>query len=977
MDVRDIKTIITKHAFWFVVTALLFGSLAALSLHLSQQANSISLIWYANAASGVAFAIAAKRFWPTMVAAMIISNFVVDYLFGTPLSVSVTFIPGNLVEALLIGYLIHLWFRSDPAQTSIQTTLERLAVLFIAPALIGASLGAVAATTQFQTPYGTAWFSWAVSSLFGNITIIPLGLEVLRKHLRDDKVRLISASDLAIAMVFLVLALLAFSFMPYPFVYAASCLLAVALLTHKAELSIIVVPFSIGLVALVAYGHHEPAYSNFELAESLFYLPMAIIVAMALLLSSVLRAHNSAIRQLEVNSSRFRSLYERTPVPLHSMDINDELIVVSDGWLDLLGYERSDVVGKRALDFFTAESAEYAVSHVFPEFKRHGIVKNVPYRMIRKDGTIIHVEVSSIWEYDQHNKPFRTLAAIRDVTNETLLSDQLARDRDLIQVTLDSIADGVITTDIRGKITYMNPVAEQLLGVKHQAAAGKDFDAVVEIFNEVTSEPYHDLISSSLRQRRKRELSEFAAIRDRQHRVRAIQTTIAPIINQKGLLHGAVMIFQDVTEFRANVQHMQYLAQTDTLTRLPNRVKLLDQLADACKRAAQGRYHCALLYMDLDNFKSINDSLGHSIGDELLNVIAARLRSNVRNGDTVARLGGDEFVILLGATSDRSVIDSICQKVIREVNRPIQLHNHVLEASVSIGITLCPEDSEDAETLLRQAESAMYVAKKQVRNGFHYFSEAIAAEIRSKFDAEQKIRYAIQNQLFTLHYQPIVQATDNAIVAYEALCRWQPEAELDLTTSEIIHIAEESRLIVPLGYQLLELACATIHSLPKVFAEGNVRLTFNVSAIQLNEADFVDNLLSILNDYDVRPDQFIFELTETALMVNPTESLQTLQRLQDLGAEAAIDDFGTGYSSLSYLANLPATMIKIDKSFTSAESLNVQSNIEMVKAIISIANTMNLQVVAEGVESQAQAEQLAELGCTLLQGFHCGKPASF
>ncbi|PTB89108.1 hypothetical protein C9927_02470, partial [Pseudidiomarina aestuarii] len=169
------------------------------------------------------------------------------------------------------------------------------------------------------------------------------------------------------------------------------------------------------------------------------------------------------------------------------------------------------------------------------------------------------------------------------------------------------------------------------------------------------------------------------------------------------------MIFQDVTEFRANVQHMQYLAQTDTLTRLPNRVKLLDQLADACKRAAQGRYHCALLYMDLDNFKSINDSLGHSIGDELLNVIAARLRSNVRNGDTVARLGGDEFVILLGATSDRSVIDSICQKVIREVNRPIQLHNHVLEASVSIGITLCPEDSEDAETLLRQAESAMYV----------------------------------------------------------------------------------------------------------------------------------------------------------------------------------------------------------------------------------------------------------------------------
>lgn len=237
MDVRDIKTIITKHAFWFVVTALLFGSLAALSLHLSQQANSISLIWYANAASGVAFAIAAKRFWPTMVAAMIISNFAVDYLFGTPLSVSVTFIPGNLVEALLIGYLIHLWFRSDPAQTSIQTTLERLAVLFIAPALIGASLGAVAATTQFQTPYGTAWFSWAVSSLFGNITIIPLGLEVLRKHLRDDKVRLISATGLAIATVFLVLALLAFSFMPYPFVYAASCLLAVALLTQGRTLS--------------------------------------------------------------------------------------------------------------------------------------------------------------------------------------------------------------------------------------------------------------------------------------------------------------------------------------------------------------------------------------------------------------------------------------------------------------------------------------------------------------------------------------------------------------------------------------------------------------------------------------------------------------------------------------------------------------------------------------------------------------------
>lgn len=973
---RDTNNIIKKHAFWFVVTAFLFSGLAALSLYLSSQSNSISLIWYANAATGVAFAIAAKRFWPTMIAAMLAGNFCVDALFHTPFLVSITFVPGNLVEALLIGYLIHRWFRVDPAQVPIQATLERLAVLFVAPALIGASLGAIAATTQFETPYGSAWFSWAVSSLFGNITIIPLGLELLRKSRREDKVRLFSHGDLAIASGCLVLALLAFSFMPYPFVYAASCLLAVALFTKKAELSMIVVPFSIGLVALVAFGFHSPAYSDFELAESLFYLPMAIIVAMALLLSSVLRAHNSAIRQLETNSARFRALYERTPVPLHSVDVNNNLIVVSDGWLDLLGYQRNEVIGKRSLDFFTAESAEYAINQVFPEFKKSGMVKNVPYRMIRKDGELIHVEVSSIWEYDQNNQPFRTLAAIRDVTNETLLSDQLARDRDLIQVTLDSIADGVITTDIRGKITYMNPVAEQLLGIKHQSAAGQDFDSVVEIFNEVTTEPYRDLISSSIRQRRKRELSEFAALRDRQQRVRSIQTTIAPIINQKGLLHGAVMIFQDVTEFRANVQHMQYLAQTDTLTRLPNRLKLLELLADACKRAALGRNHCALLYMDLDNFKAINDSIGHSIGDEILNVIAARLRSNVRQGDTVARLGGDEFVILLNATNERSVIDAICQKVIREVNRPIQLHNHVLEVSISIGITLCPEDSTDAETLLRQAESAMYVAKKQVRNGFHYFSEAIAAEIRSKFDAEQKIRYAIQNQLFTLHYQPIVRAQDATIVAYEALCRWQDEAELDLTTTEIIQIAEESRLIIPLGYQLLELACATIHSQPKVFGDGKVRLSFNISAIQLNESDFVDNLLSILDEYEVRPEQFIFELTETALMVNPTESLQTLKRLQDLGAEAAIDDFGTGYSSLSYLANLPASMIKIDKSFTSAESLSQQSNIEMVRAIISIATTMNLHVVAEGVETAEQAVQLEDLGCTLLQGFHCGRPAS-
>ena len=969
----DVFKTIVKHIGAGAAAIVVFGLLAAFSLYLSQQPSAISMVWYANAAAAVFIAGLPRKYWPVSLVGVAAAQTLVDLLFQTRLDISLSYIPSNLIEIGILALLIQQWFKAVHTNR-VGASLLRLSLLMAIPAITGAFIAAVVGYWQFGTAPFDTWITWTISSLFGNITLVPIGLEILRLLKRGGFSRFLSIRGLITATVSIAFALAAFVYLPYPFIYATAALLLLAIATDRGEVPLAVVGFSFGIVIFVAKGIWLPAERLDGSDNALFYLPMTLMISIVLMLSWLLRANRRANRLLASSRDRFRDLYERTPVPLHSIAPDGSLIAVSDGWLNLLGYQREEVLGRQSFDFLTKDSAEYALNVIFPEFKQKGRVRDVPYQMVTKNGDIIHVEISAIWDYDDDGKPFRSLASIRDVTNERRLTDQLERDRELMQVTLDSIADGVVTTNIRGKITYINPVSAELIGMQVADALGRPFDEIFRIVDEISGQPLTDLVTTCINEERRLELPDSAAIRDHQGALRSIQTSISPIQNSQGSLYGTVMVFTDVTEFRANAQHMQYLARHDSLTRLPNRFMLMERLTEACERARRSDYVCSVLFMDLDNFKSINDTLGHTLGDELLKKLALRLESLVRDNDVVARLGGDEFVILLDNTADKDEISELCKRLIAEINKPCAIQEHMLEATVSIGITTCPADSDNAESLLRQADTAMYVAKHRFRNSFHFFSEDIETQVRAKFEAEQKLRNAIQRQYFELHYQPIVNAETGKVEAYEALCRPKPEAQLDLPILELIEIAEETRLIIALGYQLLEIACAKMRERADIFVGEEVKMAFNISAIQLNEPDFVDNLMTILDQYGIKVSQFLFELTETALMQNPEQSLIALQRLKDAGARSAIDDFGTGYSSLSYLTNLPVDIVKIDKSFTNDESLNDESKLELIRAIVSISATMQLNIIAEGVETETQAERLKALGCQYLQGYYFGRP---
>lgn len=447
------------------------------------------------------------------------------------------------------------------------------------------------------------------------------------------------------------------------------------------------------------------------------------------------------------------------------------------------------------------------------------------------------------------------------------------------------------------------------------------------------------------------------------------------IARQSALRRGGVLMLLTDISARKQAEHakLDFLSRHDALTDLPNQ-RYLHEHAKAVIEAHSGNGHVGMLVLDIDHFKTINDALGHATGDRLLQLIAARLKTLCRPGDTLSRQGGDEFVILVNETSSIAALGDFAEQVLHAVSEPFWLDNQRHDLHVSIGISEFPNDSADIQLLFRHAETAMYQAKQEGRKRWRFFSIDTENSLRARHQLERHLRDAVHDKAFEVHYQAKVDNSLHRVVGVEALIRWPNAPDGPVSPAQFIPLAEETGLILPIGEFVLQRACENGRSWQD---QGlNICVSVNISFVQFREAAFLQRVVDILASTGLRPDLLELEITEGVLVQNFDQALETLMALHNMGVRIAIDDFGTGYSNLAYLKRFPINVLKIDQSFV-RDMLEDSTDLAIVEAIINIGHALKLELVAEGVETQAQADMLLNKGCSVIQGFLYSRPCSF
>lgn len=428
----------------------------------------------------------------------------------------------------------------------------------------------------------------------------------------------------------------------------------------------------------------------------------------------------------------------------------------------------------------------------------------------------------------------------------------------------------------------------------------------------------------------------------------------------------------DISATKEAHDRIQYLAWHDTLTGLANREQLQEVLHQRLEVARDAGLQMALLFVDLDRFKTINDSLGHQVGDELLKTCAQRLRDAVRGSDVVGRLGGDEFVVVLTGVDAAAHVAPIATKLLSRIAAPMVIQGLQLHVTASLGISVYPRDGATASELMRHADAAMYQAKAKGRNTHCFFSEELNARLSERFEIESQLRLALVRGELSLHFQPQFQSEGTRLIGFEALLRWQTPEGRWIPPDKFIPVAEESGLIQPIGDWVLEEACSHWKQW-RVQHGADIRVSVNLSASQLRDRGLLTRIRQLTERFDMPPGALELELTEAVAMHDPGASIELMKQLRELQVSLAVDDFGTGYSSLAYLKTLPIQRIKLDRSFVKDMELNPDDQ-AICKAAIQMAHSLSLEVVAEGVETEAQRRFLSDHGCDLMQGYHLGRP---
>jgi diguanylate cyclase (GGDEF)-like protein/PAS domain S-box-containing protein len=552
---------------------------------------------------------------------------------------------------------------------------------------------------------------------------------------------------------------------------------------------------------------------------------------------------------------------------------------------------------------------------------------------------------------------------MQDITARRQADDQIS----LAAQVFENSLNGVVITDARSRILKINRAFTRILGYEADELVGKTPAAI--------KSDRHDAEFYAQLRRELRATGEWQGeIWDRRKdgEITPLWQSISAVRDACGEIVNYIGVFYDLSDQKRAAAHIHHLAYYDALTDLPNRQSFNDSCEQALKLARREKTRLALLFLDLDRFKYVNDTLGHPVGDELLRGVARRLKRTLRQSDVVARLGGDEFIVLAQNIAGAEDAGRIAEKIIAALSKPYAIDGRRLEMRASVGISCFPEDGAEAATLIKHADLALYKAKEEGRDQFRFYEPSLMAKAREKLFLEAELRAAIQRGELYLQYQPQVSLSDGRIIGSEALARWRHAERGQISPEKFIAIAEESGLIVPLGAWALREACRQGEQWRRA-GLGPHRIAVNMSGLQLERADFVATVARILKETGLPPDWLELEVTETYVMRQPEKSVQALEGLRALGVALAIDDFGAGQSSLSYLKRLPVQALKIDRSFVNDLPFG-ENEAAIARAIVALGHSLHHKVLAEGVETPAQAEFLRAIGCDRAQGYFYSRP---
>jgi diguanylate cyclase (GGDEF)-like protein/PAS domain S-box-containing protein len=561
-------------------------------------------------------------------------------------------------------------------------------------------------------------------------------------------------------------------------------------------------------------------------------------------------------------------------------------------------------------------------------------------------------------------------------TAKYLIDTKLKNKNYFLEAILNNMGDGVIACDAKGKLTLFNHTVDKMYGsmITTKMLLG-EWTSTLSFFKsnfdhelKLVENPLYQALQGE-------EVRDVEVIsRDRRGDVHTLLIDGQRLRGTENETLGAVIVFSDISEIKTDEEKLKHQATHDVLTDLPNRALLLDRLNQAIVAARRDNLQVTVIFIDLDFFKFINDALGHSFGDRLLKLVASRFKTLLRASDTLSRLGGDEFVIVLPDQENINNVPTLLERILKSISEPYKLDKHEINITCSMGFSVFPENGEDAETLLKNADNAMYQAKESGRNTFQFYTGEMNTLVTKRLEVENGLRHALVENEFIVDYQPKLDIKTNELVGLEALVRWNHPEQGIIPPSDFIPIAEDTGLIIALGKWVLKTACAQ----NKAWQDQGfppLCVSVNLSARQCREKGLFDIIKNILEETGLEPQYLELELTETLAMSDPVEFIEMLTKFRELDIKTSIDDFGTGYSSLNYLRQFPVNCLKIDQSFI-RELQTKDDDLSILKAIISLGHSLNMRVIAEGVETKLQLSQLQDNDCDEIQGFYLSRPIS-
>lgn len=687
--------------------------------------------------------------------------------------------------------------------------------------------------------------------------------------------------------------------------------------------------------------------------------------------------HRATQDALSLSEARFRSMSNASPLGILVSDGQGACIYTNPAYQRISGLSFEQTLGTSWSAAIHPDDRP-AVLARRREMERDHKPFQAEVRFLRLDGSVVWTRLNSAVTLDGAT-PRGHVQTVEDITErkvtEVVLQaaeETLFAEKERAQVTLNSIGDAVLSTDLAGNVTYLNLVAEVMTGWPLAEAHGRPLAEVFKIIDSTTRQSAPNPAQRAIAEDRTVGLAADCLLIRRDGFESAIEDSVAPIHNRDGQVAGAVIVFHDVSQSQAMARKMAHLAQHDFLTGLPNRALLTERLAQAIGLAHRHHAQVALLFLDLDHFKNINDSLGHGVGDQVLQAVAERLTQCVRATDTVGRQGGDEFVILLAEIDQPKDAAVVAEKLRAALAAPLRIGGHDLHVSLSIGIGIYPDDGTDVDAVMRCADTAMYHAKARGRNNHQFFTAEMNTRAVRRLAMEGRLHRALKDGEFELHYQPKVNLASGAMTGAEALIRWR-DPDLGLVHPEqFVAIAEECGLIVPIGRWVLREACRQVQDWLQAGLRA-VPVAVNISPVEFRHPDFLAGFTRILKETGVVPPYLQIELTESLLMHDTESSLAVVLALKELGVHLTIDDFGTGYSSLSYLKRFPIDALKIDQSFVRDIATDAD-DATIVSAVICMGINLQRRVIAEGVETGQQLAYLQSQRCDEGQGYLFSHP---